>query len=300
MCMTIQRSAILCILTVARDDCRLLWLAWLACTATTPAWRSPSTSNTCSGSPAGSATSSPTPIPAHPCPPARPGPRATCCGTWPASSDSGPASSSSRPAGPAEDAEEAKRPETHQDLLADFDESSAALVAALEGAEPREECWTWSDDKTVAFVLRRQALEAVVHRFDAEQAAGLDLTEVDARLAADGIHEVLDVMYGGCPPWGDFSPLPHYVRVDATDTDSSVWVQLGRFSGTDPKDEVRYEEDDIHVVDDPGVEPDAVIEGTAEVLLARLWRRGDGADIHIAGDMLIVDHFRSAIHHPIE
>jgi uncharacterized protein (TIGR03083 family) len=206
----------------------------------------------------------------------------------------------SRPAGPAEDAEEAKRPETHQDLLADFDESSAALVDALEGAEPREECWTWSDDKTVAFVLRRQALEAVVHRFDAEQAAGLDLTEVDARLAADGIHEVLDVMYGGCPPWGDFSPLPHYVRVDATDTDSSVWVQLGRFSGTDPKDEVRYEEDDIHVVDDPGVEPDAVIEGAAEVLLARLWRRGDGADIHIAGDMLIVDHFRSAIHHPIE
>ena len=207
---------------------------------------------------------------------------------------------SSRPAGPPEDAEEAKRPETHADLLADFDESSAALVAALEAAEPKDECWTWSDDKSVAFVLRRQALEAVVHRFDAEQAAGLDLTEVDARLATDGIHEVLDVMYGGCPPWGDFSPLPHYVRIDATDTDSSVWVQLGRFSGTDPKDEVRYEEDDIHVVDDPGVEPDAVIEGTAEVLLARLWRRGDGADIHIAGDMLIVDHFRSAIHHPIE
>ena len=207
---------------------------------------------------------------------------------------------SSRPAGPAEDSAEAKRPETHQDLLADFDESSAALVAALEAADPTDECWTWSDDKRVAFVLRRQALEAVVHRFDAEQAAGLDLTEVDARLAADGIHEVLDVMYGGCPPWGDFSPLPHYVRIDATDTDSSVWVQLGRFSGTDPKDEVRYEEDDIHVVDDPGVEPDAVIEGRAEVLLARLWRRGDGADIHIAGDLLIVDHFRSATHHPIE
>jgi uncharacterized protein (TIGR03083 family) len=206
----------------------------------------------------------------------------------------------SRPDRPVEDAEDAKRPETHQDLLAEFDESSAALVEALEGAEPGDECWTWSDDKSVAFVLRRQALEAVVHRFDAEQAAGLDLSEVDARLAADGIHEVLDVMYGGCPPWGDFSPLPHYVRIDATDTDTSVWVQLGRFSGTDPKDEVRYEEDDIHVVDDPGVEPDAVIEGTAEVLLARLWRRGDGADIHIAGDMLIVDHFRSAIHHPIE
>src|SRR5215204_29098 len=39
---------------------------------------------------------------------------------------------SSRPAGPAENAEVAKRPETHSDLVADFDESTAALVTALE------------------------------------------------------------------------------------------------------------------------------------------------------------------------
>ena len=200
----------------------------------------------------------------------------------------------------AEGYDEPKRPDTPEDVLAFFDTASAALQAALASAEPTDPCWTWSDDKTVGFVMRRQALEAAIHRIDAEQAAGVDVTEIDARLATDGVDEVLDVMYGGCPPWGDFSPLPHYIRVDVRDTDTSVWVQLGRFSGTDPKDEVRYEEDDIHVVADPGVEPDAVIEGSASVLLARLWRRGDGADIHLAGDMGIVDHFRTAIHHPID
>ena len=203
-----------------------------------------------------------------------------------------------RPSG-REDYERPERPASAADSWTLFDRSSADLVAALADADPSEEAWTWADDHTVAFILRRQALEALVHRLDAEQATGT-VTALDPTLATDGVHEVLDVMYGSCPPWGDFSPLPHYLRVDCTDTDASVWVQLGRFSGTDPADEVRYEEDDISVVDDPGVEPDAVISGAAEELLARLWRRGDGADIHLAGDLEIVDRFRAAIHHPID
>lgn len=190
------------------------------------------------------------------------------------------------------------RPATHEELLALFDECSGALVDALVGADPADEAWTWSTDKTVGFILRRQALEALVHRLDAEQTVGA-LTPMDAALAADGVDEILDVMYGRVPSWGDFSPLPHFLQVHCTDTDTSVWVQLGRFSGTDPDDEVRYDEDDISVVEDPRIDPDAVIAGTAEALLTRLWRRGDGADIHLAGDLAIVDRFRSVIGHPI-
>ena len=191
------------------------------------------------------------------------------------------------------------RPTTRDALLALFDERSAALQAALAGVDPAEEAWTWSDDHTVGFIVRRQALEALVHRLDAEQTVG-DVTPLDAVLASDGVNEVLDVMFGRVPEWGDFSPLPHFLRVDCSDTGASVWVQLGRFSGTDPEDEVRYDEDDIAVVPAPGIEPDAVISGPAETLLARLWRRGDGADIHLAGDMEIIDRFRNAIHHPID
>ena len=107
------------------------------------------------------------------------------------------------------------------------------------------------------------------------------------------------MMFGGLPEWGEFSPLPHYIRVELTDTGEDVWVQLGRFSGTDPSDGTHYDEDDIHVVPAPGVEPDAVISAPAGVMDARLWRRGDGDSIHLAGDLMIVDHFRRVIHQPI-
>ena len=101
----------------------------------------------------------------------------------------------------------------------------------------------------------------------------------------------------------DLVPLNHPavadLRVDLTDTGDSVWVQLGRFSGTDPEG-IRYDEDDLHVVPDPGAPPDAVVGGSAADVLLRLWRRRDGSDIRLAGDLAMVDHFRAAVHHPID
>lgn len=203
-----------------------------------------------------------------------------------------------RPKHPREGYQEPARPRSYDELVALFEDRSAALVAALGEAEPTDEAWTWSSDQTVGFTYRRQALEALVHRVDAEQAAGAS-SPLDPALATDGVEEVLDVMYGGCPPWGSFHPLPHHLRIDVTDTGESFWVQLGRFSGTEPDDGIHHDEDDIAVVPDPGVEPDAVISGPSDSLLLRLWRRGDGADIHLAGDLRIVDHFRQVIHQPI-
>ena len=205
---------------------------------------------------------------------------------------------SHRPQHPRDGHREPARPTSYDDLLALFDESSAALVSALRDADPDEEAWTWGSDQTVGFTYRRQALEALVHRVDAEQTAGTT-SALDPALATDGVEEVLAVMYGGCPPWGTFHGLPHHVRVDTTDTGASVWVQLGRFTGTDPRDGTTYDEEDIAVVDDPGLEPDAVISGPSDALLLRFWRRGDGADTHLAGSLEIVDRFRRVIHQPI-
>jgi len=189
------------------------------------------------------------------------------------------------------------RGDSYEDTLDTFDNVSARLVDALKDADPAEPAWTWSTDQTVGFILRRQAHEALIHRLDAEQTAD-KVTPLDPVLAADGVEETLDVMFGGCPPWGEFSALPHHVRVDVTDTGDPVWVQIGRFSGTDP-DGVHHEEDDIHVVADPGVEPDAVVSGPAGPLDAWLWRRGDDSQVHVTGDKAVYDHFRLAVNHPI-
>ena len=75
-----------------------------------------------------------------------------------------------RPGGP--DAPEPERPASYDALLAAFDAAHAALVAELEAADPADEAWTWSREQTVGFTIRRQAHEALIHRLDAEQAAG--------------------------------------------------------------------------------------------------------------------------------
>jgi hypothetical protein len=207
-----------------------------------------------------------------------------------------------RPAEPTEgeEAYDVGRPATHPEQLAAYDVASAALAAALDGAPPADEAWTWSDDHTVGFILRRQAHEALVHRIDAELAADAP-SEVDPRLAADWVAEVVGVMYGGCPPWGSWEPLPHYVRLDCTDTGDELWAQLGLFSGTDPStgEEIAGEED-VHLVEAPvDLEPDVVVDGPAAALDAWLWHRGDDAELSIAGDREALARFRAIVDHPI-
>lgn len=201
-----------------------------------------------------------------------------------------------RPA-PPESYQEPERPASYDELLAGFDKASAGLIEALEAADAGDAAWSWSSDQTVGFTIRRQALEALVHRIDAEQTVGAT-GDVDPALAADGVDEVLAHFLGGAPPWGEFAALPHHVRIDLTDTGEVLWAQIGQISGTDP-DGIEHHEDGIILVADPGIEPDAAISGTAAALLTRLWRRGDGGDTHLSGDLKIVDHFRRAIHHPI-
>jgi len=202
-----------------------------------------------------------------------------------------------RPASPG-DEPGPERPETYDGLLAAFDDYSAGLIDELERVDPAEPAWSWSAEQTAGFTFRRQAHEALIHRLDAEQAAG-EVTPLDAALASDGVLECLDIMYGGCPPWGEFHGLARYVRLDCTDTGDRVWAQIGRFVGTDPEDGTHYDDNDINVVPDPGTDPDIVLAGPAGPLNAWLWRRGDGADVSITGEGPTLDHFREAISHPI-
>lgn len=204
-----------------------------------------------------------------------------------------------RPVKPAHD--ESPRPEAYEELLTTFDAWSVDLVQALEGADPAEASYTWSDDQTVGFILRRQAHEALIHRVDAELAAGLS-SELDPVLATDGVEETLGVMYGGMPWWGHWVAGEGVVRVDATDTGEEFWVRFGIFSGTDPDSGTTYaDEEDFHVVPAPegDVEPDVVVDGPAVALDLWLWSRGDDAEISMAGDRDVLARFTAIVGTPI-
>lgn len=210
-----------------------------------------------------------------------------------------------RPAAPtSETYDEPERPTdaTYQDLLDYFDEINAEFVATLEKTGPEEPTWSWSHEKTAGFTYRRQAHEILIHRLDAELTAGA-VTPLDPALAADGIDEVLDVFYGGKPEWATFAGTDQYVRIDAVDTDTHTWVQLGLVSGTRPDGDTMSDEPDISVVAaesiPAGTEPDAVVAGTAADLVAWLWRRRDGEGIEVTGDQDIYDRFRALTNQPI-
>jgi uncharacterized protein (TIGR03083 family) len=145
------------------------------------------------------------------------------------------------------------------ELLGRLAVASAELETALHGADPAERVWTWAPQQDVAFVLRRQAQEAVVHTVDVEEVLG-DVRPIPADVAQDGIDEWLDVMVPGALPAGP-PPEAHPVVLHAVDTDAERTL----FPGTRPF-------------------PIAALTGTAGDLLLTLWRRVPLEVLTVHGD----------------
>ena len=202
--------------------------------------------------------------------------------------------------GPQAEAAKPPRPSGHAELAGFFRRSHAELVRVLAGHDPADPAWTWSDDQTVGFVQRRQTLEALIHRVDAEIAAG-DRTHLDPRLSTDGIDEALRIMYGSGPDWGAFTADPidevGLLRIRTTDTGSSWLVRTGIFTGTDPGSGVHYpHEPMINVAavdrDEPAA---ATISGRAEDLDCWLWNRPSVGPVDQAGDAASLERFQAVI-----
>lgn len=131
-------------------------------------------------------------------------------------------------------------------LLRWFEERCTALHAVLD-ADPAGPAWTFHPPRTVGFWQRRRCLETLVHRWDAQLAAGDTPGPLDPELAADGVAEVLDTFAPRQVAVGRAAAPRCAVAFEATDTGGS-WTY------------------------GPGA-PAAAVTGRAEELLLMLWRR---------------------------
>lgn len=160
------------------------------------------------------------------------------------------------------------------------------LLAGLVGADPATPSWSWHPEGgTLGWVARRQAHEALVHRVDAELAAGLDVRPPAAELAADGVDEVLAVFVAGVPPWGAFTPDGVTVRLECTNAPGAWLLLLGRFVGTGPESGTHHDLDAadlVRLADDERPDADLVVTGRAWDLDRWLWNRGP-ADVAVTG-----------------
>jgi uncharacterized protein (TIGR03083 family) len=166
------------------------------------------------------------------------------------------------------------RPEGFPALLARFRDGVERLAGVLAAADPATPLWTWARQQDAAFVIRHQAQETAVHRWDAEQAAGRPFT-IDPPLAADSIDEFFE--HTAAARRAGAAPIGGTVHLHATDADGEWTIS---------------EDDAGEVVVDTGHRRgDAAVRATASDLLLLLYRRiGPGA-VETFGDTGVLERF---------
>lgn len=152
---------------------------------------------------------------------------------------------------------------------------AARLVEVLSAAAPDDAVWTLVGPGTVAFWDRRQACETVVHRVDAQLAAGT-VEPVEPALAADAIDELLTLVRlapRGSPSDGGGNTL-HLASTDHP----RDWVVRSRADGGVD-------------VESAAAPADVTLRGPASDLLLLLTGRGPGATVEQVGDAGVVGGF---------
>ena len=142
----------------------------------------------------------------------------------------------------------------------------AGLLATLTEADPGSPNWTWSNDNTAGFVIRRMAQETAVHLWDAADAAG-SARPIEAGLASDGTDEFLTHF------------LPHATK-GADPVGGSVHLHCGDVPGEWTVSEVG----DEFVVVPEHAKGDCAIRGAASDILLVLWRRLPLSTCDVIGD----------------
>lgn len=187
------------------------------------------------------------------------------------------------------------RPDGYRLLLGFAERARERLLGALADAGTDTPVWTWSADQSSGFVRRFQAHEAMIHRLDAEYAAGT-VTAMDPELSADGIDVVLRCSLGWRPAWGRVTHDGGSVDLVATDTGDRWRIVTGSWSGSSPDTGATYEAEPLlDVVDASTAAAGATVSGTAAALDAWLWGRGARSALHFRGDDALIERVAAVV-----
>jgi uncharacterized protein (TIGR03083 family) len=185
-------------------------------------------------------------------------------------------------AGTFPDMSGAEQPPTDDAAMADwFQRGVDDAVRTLSTVDPAAPRWTWAKPNggdAAQWYFRRIAQETVVHRIDAELAAGVKVTPVDPAIAIDGLDEMFDVfipMAIGQPIGGDGRTL----HLHATDIEGEWLLALH----ADHVDVTRGH-----------AKGDAAIRGRALDLLLQVWGRSPLGELEEFGDANVIAGFRAA------
>jgi uncharacterized protein (TIGR03083 family) len=157
-----------------------------------------------------------------------------------------------------------------------FAAGAGMLESQFRGSNPDEQVWTWSRSQTVGFWARMQAIEAAVHRWDAERAIGA-AQPVEANLAADAVGQTFEVMapmrraQAQAPPGR--GERFRFRRTDGGQT----WT-------------VHFDREDVQLLE-PAADCDVEMAGTASDLMLFLWQRIPADHLDVKGDMTVLDRY---------
>jgi uncharacterized protein (TIGR03083 family) len=144
------------------------------------------------------------------------------------------------------------------------------LQEVLSSADPQTPTWTFGPKpRLVEFWIRRQALETIVHLWDAQGAVGIRRT-TDVDLALDGVDEVVTMFYPREVRLGRALPLAQAVSLNVSDVVGTSFVIAS----------------DLSFDMQP---PAATVTGTSSELLRLVWGRIELDELHVDGDSIAID-----------
>ncbi len=170
------------------------------------------------------------------------------------------------------------------DAVSQWTDEYVELLAALDAVDPEQPTWNWAPQtKKAVFWHRRMAHETAVHRWDAQMATAGLAEPIEAKLASDGVTEVLDTWLpaGRRRGAGERSGM---IALHATDLEQVWYVRL-RGAGVALLDtDTLLDSDDHH--------ERATASGSASDLLLALFGRIPFDALTIGGDLGLLEGLR--------